>query len=362
MTLADSLKGLAEAEVALSLDTSDKGLIFGIIGESATQRWWKKFTDRFGTIAWRTTAGESKPGAKDGELVKIMADARVEAVLVETGRLRKSNPVWKAPQVAVVMSLDGWRECPPEDWTTSRKKVSHAQLGGVTDGEFLIHIAYRGPFEDFDWCENLPGVPAKLVHVLSCIGSGRKIPIPEGVPDGWAAGERLCWANRFKKIATPTVYYKDSWVKRRLELKELKGMLDIPVLDKCGVELRERMKAMRMPGKVYGALLSKISRGFRNARKRKRKASASEGERREEEGTETRKEDDSKGFGTREETSEKELAARPEAAGGKKTNTAKATKADNASIPVFLWNEAICRGVERLDGEDPKVSGAFDVI
>jgi hypothetical protein len=163
------------------------------------------------------------------------------------------------------------RTPPPVDWTTSRHRISHAQLGGVTEGGSLIHIAHRGPFDNFDWCKELPRVPARLAHVLSCTGSGRKVPIPAGTPEGWTEDGRLDWAQRFNKIATPTVLYKDSWVKRKLELKELKGVLDIPAIEECGTELRARMKGMRMPGKIYGALLSEISRGFRRAKIRKRK-------------------------------------------------------------------------------------------
>jgi hypothetical protein len=250
--------------------------LFGVVGESATQRWWSKFTDRFGTIVWKTRAGEKVPDERDGELATMLRDSPVDAVLVETGRLRRSSPVWRGDAVMVVVSLDGWRESPPADWTTSRHRISHAQLGGVTEGEFQIHIACRGPLEDFDWCTNLPGVPARLEHILTCTGSGRKVPIPDETPEGWTEDGRLRWEHRFKKIVTPTVFYKDCWVKRRLELKELKGVLDILALEECGTELRARMKGMWMPGKVYGALLSEISRGFKSARRGKRKRSIEE--------------------------------------------------------------------------------------
>jgi hypothetical protein len=196
------LNNLAEAQVVLNIDPTDYGILFGIVGESATQRWWGEFTDRFGTIVWKTRAGENGPDERDGVLARMLRDSPVDAVLVETGRLRRSSPVWKGDAAMVVISIDGWRESPPADWTTSRQRVSHAQLGGVTEGEFLIHIACRGLLENFDWCNNLPGVLAKLEHVLTCTGLGRKVPIPDGTPEGWTADGRLQWEPRFEKIAT----------------------------------------------------------------------------------------------------------------------------------------------------------------
>jgi hypothetical protein len=141
-------------------------------------------------------------------------------------------------------------------------------------------------------------------------------------------------------------------VKRRLELKELKGVLDIPVLEECGTELRARMKGMRMPGKVYGALLSEISRGFKSARKGKRKRMIEEDKDHEDTTTEAEPiVEPSEGVTI--EPSGNKVSARPTSLRGNQTNTAKATKADDAAIPVFLWNEAVCRGIERLCVDDP---------
>jgi hypothetical protein len=352
LALADSLDDLAEAQVVLTLDTSDKGILFGIVGESATQRWWGKFTGRFGTVAWRTQASAKLPLGRDEELARAMDEKAVDVILIETGRPRRNSPIWKGTRVLVVVSLDGWRESPPANWTTSRHRVGHAQLGGVTEGEFVIHIAHRGQFDGFDWCKDLPGVPAKLAHVLTCTGSGRKVPIPEGTPDGWTEGGRLLWERRFDKVATPTVFYKDSWVKRRLELKELKGVFDIPAQEVCGTALKEKLKAMRMLGKVYGALLSEISRGFKTIRRLDQKRSRGEME-----GPKTERK--------RELTANPVLTgpkARPETERTNQTNTAKATKADDAQVLVFLWNEAVCRGIKHLNVEDTRVTSALDVV
>jgi hypothetical protein len=108
--LAESLTGLAEAQVELKLDSTGRGILFGIVGETADQRWWSSFTGRFGEVAWKVPAGDESPGARDKALEKLLQSAEVDVVLMETGRLRRHSPIWTSPKVVVVMSIDGWRE------------------------------------------------------------------------------------------------------------------------------------------------------------------------------------------------------------------------------------------------------------
>jgi hypothetical protein len=43
---------------------------------------------------------------------------------------------------------------------------------------------------------------------------------------------------------TDLVFLKESWLSRRLELKELKAVLDVPDGDESGSALRQHLKAM----------------------------------------------------------------------------------------------------------------------
>jgi hypothetical protein len=65
LALADSLTDLADAQVDLILDSTNKGILFGIVGESATQRWWSSFTGRFGEVEWRSKTGDEFPTERD---------------------------------------------------------------------------------------------------------------------------------------------------------------------------------------------------------------------------------------------------------------------------------------------------------
>jgi hypothetical protein len=123
-------------------------------------------------------------------------------------------------------------------------------------------------------------------------------------------------------------------------------VLDIHAIEECGTALRGRMKAMRMPGKVYGALLGEISRGFKI---RKRKRVGTERATEPESGAANNSREASVGISSEGQATGQETPERSgrltELCGGP-TNTANATKSDNAAVPVYLWNEAICRGVD----------------
>jgi hypothetical protein len=200
--MGDLLEGLANAQVDINLDLSTPKLAFGVLGVAPQQNWWKSFVPRFGKIVW--TIGKESEGV--GNLEKALGEKQVGVLLVESGRVGAHSLIWGASACKVVVSMEGWRGSPPGDWTIRRKKIRHDALGGVTNGEFVVHVAHRG----FNWFDELKGVPAKLNHGLTCTGPSLKVPMTDGVKCGWTPDNKLVWANRFEKIDTPTVYYKDS--------------------------------------------------------------------------------------------------------------------------------------------------------
>jgi hypothetical protein len=119
---------------------------------------------------------------------------------------------------------------------------------------------------------------------------------------------------------------------------------------------------MRMPGKVYGALLAKISRGFKSNKRKREPEKVSPKVGSEELKTVTQRPSALAGAVSAG-VNRTNSTAGPTPASGRPTTTAKATKADNTAIPTYLWNEAaICRGVDRLDANDKRVTDAFDTI
>jgi hypothetical protein len=227
----------------------------------------------------------------------------------------------------------------------------------VTNGEFMLHVAHRGDFSGFAWFENMKGVTAKLDHALTCTGLGRKTPMTDKGKRGWTEDDKLDWTSRFEKIDTPTVYFKDAWLYRRLELKELKSVLDVPDGDECGTALRRRLKGMRMPGKLCVAVLDEVSHAFESRRLKRRRPNKSV-----------------EWLGVKPPTSasaitesERKIAAQTRLADETDANKAttttdKAVKSDDEAVPVFLWNEAVCRGLTGVEPGDAGVTEALDVL
>jgi hypothetical protein len=108
LALAESLTDLAEAQVELNVDSTVNGILFGIVGETESQRWWSSFTGRFGKIEWKMPASDGGPVERDKALAKILQTTEVDVILMESGRLRRGSPIWTSPRVVVVMSIDGW--------------------------------------------------------------------------------------------------------------------------------------------------------------------------------------------------------------------------------------------------------------
>jgi hypothetical protein len=258
-----TLEGLASAQVSLNLDTRNNTLKFGVVGSG--RGWWPLFTRRFGQAVWRVDPLGDAVGEKEVDALAInLKNGGAEVVLFEKGRVRANSPVWNDEGVKIVVAMEPWRVSPSNDWSLFTRRVGHEELGGVTDGQFAVRLAVRKELAPDEWVGEPREVRGKFVHLLNCTASGRRVPVPKGTPKGWANDGLLNkWESRFGKVETPTVFTTENWISQRLELKELKGVLDVPAVLDCGLELRERLREMTMPGKVYIAILEEISNCLR---------------------------------------------------------------------------------------------------
>jgi hypothetical protein len=82
------LTDLAEAQVELKVDSTVKDILFGIVGETESQRWWSSFTGRFGKIEWKVPARDEGPEERDKALAKLLHTTEVDVILMESGRSR----------------------------------------------------------------------------------------------------------------------------------------------------------------------------------------------------------------------------------------------------------------------------------
>jgi hypothetical protein len=115
-------------------------------------------------VEWATGVHHAGSCDREAELLELGARQPVDVVLMETGRLRKNSAIWKMEATKVVVSFEGWREAPPQEWNTCRKNLKHDQLGGLLKESSL----YASRTE-----ESLRGSrsPTALLEHLRCSGT-----------------------------------------------------------------------------------------------------------------------------------------------------------------------------------------------
>jgi hypothetical protein len=153
----------------------------------------------------------------------------VDVVFFEKTYPGRDHAVWTAPQLkAVVWTKGHWAARAPNGWQAYTETFAHSDLGGVTTGRFLVHMAlctettYGPPPEPV-------GVAATLRQVLDPMVVGGKRATEVSPSKAYnTAGGLLLWKQRHGLVTAPTVYPARPYVQRRLEDKELLLALDVP--------------------------------------------------------------------------------------------------------------------------------------
>ena len=123
----------------------------------------------------------------------------MEVLLFEEGFPRRWDDVWATESVkAVVWFYGPWKHDDLEDWRFESRRVSHHELGGVTDGEFCVRVATRRSDGAVEW-EPSPGLGwNKLGSVTNpTVGDGYKMSSQLAGSDD-QAGEGLPRARRIR--------------------------------------------------------------------------------------------------------------------------------------------------------------------
>jgi hypothetical protein len=217
-------------------------------------------------------------------------------------------------------------------------------------------------------------VLTNLSHVTDVtMGNGKKVAIPslEEPTLGTARG-LIDWKNRFMPVLVPSVYSKTEWVRRRLVPKEFSAVLDIPadVARAATLEMQETwIKRLTVPIKDRSEVLGMVERFFEGTAPVKRDldqiATTSEVPERKKSRANSPA-SSHEGTSTGPETAAEGPTIAPTSPGstdGTKTliasddsllesdlklteadrlgRTAKASKADNARVPEYLWDDRI---------------------
>ncbi|KAI2508968.1 hypothetical protein MHU86_5463 [Fragilaria crotonensis] len=210
--------------------------------------------------------------------VTLAKDSPVDVLIFEGKPPKSDDLVWEAIEVRRIAWIDDtgrgrFRWDNKVGWRIHRRSISHAAIGGVTDGIFSVFLASRVE-EDVGWCIPATGVRATLSRVVDPTKGGRAVDPPVATTGSVEARNTarglLEWKKRFDKVCVPTVYSKDKWAVRKLSDTELVDVLDLPGT------MRKRMNSgqlaqlskLKVPGKVMAAVVESLVTLVTDGRKR----------------------------------------------------------------------------------------------
>jgi hypothetical protein len=146
--------------------------------------------------------------------------------------------------------------------------VGHARFGsfhirdwgGVTNGDFKVYIALqKGTPHELQFSQRV-AAKTRLSHVLDAVPSGSRCPIPpiRATPLGQDCDGMLHGNRRLHTIEAPTVFTNLFWVKRKLTIKELCSVLDLPSSEASRPNTKEWIGDISIPGKVRACVVEAI--------------------------------------------------------------------------------------------------------
>ena len=235
----------------------------------------------------------------------------------------------------------------PADWEAGTFNLAHKILGGATNGRFQVEWARPNTVPTPGFISP-PGFKIKLGNAISSRDSSPwEVPEPEEGALNTSKG-LLNWKWRTSGVVVPNPWNKGAWVKRRLTPKELGEALDFPATRTSRLskeELGTLASTERVPGKVLVACLWFLSDQAAISNRRKRDieqvekiASSPLKIRR------IQEEENGQYEGIQLDLSEPEIACARYRHGNEELKVGesdKATKADDARVPEYLWNDQI---------------------
>ena len=231
----------------------------------------------------------------------------------------------------------------PADWEAGRFHLAHQKLGGATNGRFQVEWAQRigSPTPDF---KLPPGHKITLGNVVTARDwSGSEAAEPKEEEVNTAKGV-LHWKWKFSHVVVPHLNAKLGWVKRYLSAKELGACLDFPGT-RAALLSEEELKILartELPGKLFTASLWFLAPPQRDNRKRQGEDQIDKRLPVKVRRIQDQNETTYQGVGLDSMDPEIEFAGYQEPDDEEKDAvTDKATKADDAAVPEYLWNDRI---------------------
>ena len=247
-----------------------KGVRFGLVATGDVVPTWMWFIGGEGECVWMVADKSQMAKRVWQQLPSICEEASkvdwlglpcVDVVLIQgASGPSLDHPVWSLVKSDVIVwcnhRMRGGRKIAPEGWVPAVRRLDHARLGGVTDGQFMFGYAVRSTSSArVGRSETM--FPNYLRQIWNPTENGRLIAIPD--EDEKVCGTKvttrglLPWkARREVYVCGPTVFSKIKWVSRKLTRRELADAVDLPAVEfkKASAEWQDELTRMSVPGKV----------------------------------------------------------------------------------------------------------------
>ena len=258
----------------------------------------------------------------------------VEARARGSKGVKRSKNKTNASKIYVTESL-------PADWEAGMFYLAHRKLGGATNGRFQVEWAQRSGSATPDF--NLP--PSHKITLGNVVTardwSGWEAAEPKEEEINTAKGA-LHWERKFNQVVVPHINAKQGWVKRHLSSKELGVCLDFPGTRTALLSDEElkTLAASELPGKVFTASIWFLAPPQKENKKRESEESICEGPPLKIRKIQDPKESSYQGVELDSMDPEIDFAGYHED-DVQEGVADKATKADDAAVPEYLWNDRI---------------------
>lgn len=309
--------------------------------------------------------------------------ATVDVLLIIGKTAPNDRAYWERPELKVVMwivergkerqgakaNARRW----PVGWEIIMSQVGHDEVGGVTNGRFVLGVAIRKGQSMFTFQLEKDRASNSLKQVLNPRERGRlmkgKTELVQNSKTNTPSG-LLDWKRRRGQVLAPSVYSTTDLVQRVLTEVELASALDAPAhltQDKSNVE---RINTVLVPGKIISHLLDGLHLVENNVCHRKRKWESLNSEEKQADvvdgdvtGTKKRHERSQTGNISKKRTRSPERRNRNDVPEVKMSSrdwftrssdqgvATKATKSDNADVPAHLWDLRVLEGLPWLENK-----------
>jgi hypothetical protein len=233
----------------------------------------------------------------------------------------------------------------PKEWHHTAVNLIHSHAGGVTNGQWIVNIYSRGTAQNFTPQLHAQRDMSSVIDTM--VSTGHPCPIPQCMkpsetpkvlevrPGTYHFQGLLPWDGRQSTIIAPNIFSTTKWCKRRLTGSELLKILDVPddIANKLkGASIKDLIGDLSfIPMKSLLSLVDAVLVNYSNAQSLIRQISLSSTLKSDANGIEQSPQSDS--------AAKLGILASLEELESSRIKVA--TKADDAEVPVHLWNNRI---------------------